>query len=573
MTDLLEPAIIGILVIVLATAFGRSVGIAGPLLLVAAGLGASFLLPAFAVPPEVILVGVLPPLLYASAVRLPAIEFRRDLGPIGGLAVLLVVGSSLLLGLFFWWAIPGLDFALAVALGAILSPTDAVATSIAKRLGIAPRIITMLEGESLLNDATALVLLRSAVAAVAAGFSFWGTVGTFVWGVVIAVIFGVIVGLVSLRVRHWIAHPAANTALGFCIPFLAYLPTEHFGGSGLVAAVVAGITTGQGATRWVTPEQRVSDGLTWRTIELVLEGAVFLIMGLELRDIVTATAGGYGGPLTALWLALAALAIIVAARAAFVSVLVWVQGRRARRLDRNRWERVGRRLDDGDLPEWKNHAWKKTDDAHSARRLQRMRHGVTRALNDIDYYQSSELGWKHGTVIVWGGMRGVVTLAAAQTLPEDTPSRELLILVAFLVAVISLLVQGLTLPALITRLAIPDASAEHSSAERGRLRAAMKSAAVAKLSDPSLVSADGTPFDPEMLARVEARYATPPDGTTQLLGDLGQLRIALIEAMRAEVNRAGHGGEYSSATLQQAHAELDAEQISLQLRLDGGDDE
>lgn len=134
----------GVLVISVSTVLARRLGVAGPLILVAIGLGASLLLPSMSVPPELILVGILPPLLYAAAVRLPAVEFRRDALPIAGLAVLLVVVTALALGTLFFFAIPGLGFPLAVALGAILSPTDAVATSIAKKLGIAPRVITML---------------------------------------------------------------------------------------------------------------------------------------------------------------------------------------------------------------------------------------------------------------------------------------------------------------------------------------------------------------------------------------------------------------------------------------------
>ncbi|MCB1274491.1 MAG: cation:proton antiporter, partial [Leucobacter sp.] len=154
--DLLLVIVIGVIAVAVVTALAERLGVAGPLLLVALGLAIG-LLPFVEVPeidPELILVGVLPPLLYASAVRLPAIEFRRDLAPISGLAVVLVIITALVLGWFFSLVLPGVGFALGVALGAIISPTDAVATSIAKRLGISPRVTTMLEGESLLNDAT-----------------------------------------------------------------------------------------------------------------------------------------------------------------------------------------------------------------------------------------------------------------------------------------------------------------------------------------------------------------------------------------------------------------------------------
>ena len=160
--EVLVLAILAVVVIALATAVAPKLNIAGPLVLVLIGVAVG-LLPFVNVPeidPEWILVGVLPPLLYSAAVALPAIEFRRDFGPIAGLSFLLVLLSSIALGFFFVLVIPGLNLALAVALGAILSPTDAVATSIVKRLGVSGRVVTMLEGESLLNDATALVLLR-----------------------------------------------------------------------------------------------------------------------------------------------------------------------------------------------------------------------------------------------------------------------------------------------------------------------------------------------------------------------------------------------------------------------------
>ncbi len=316
MIDPLIVVVAGVVVVALATVIGPRFNIAGPLILLAIGAGVSLLpfIPPFAVNPEIILVGVLPPLLYSAAVQLPAVEFRRDFAPIAGLSVLLVVFSSIVLGLFFWAVIPGLGLALGIALGAILSPTDAVATSIAKRLGISPRVVTLLEGESLLNDATALVLLRTATAAVASGFAFGDALASFAWAVVVALALGAIVGWVNLRVRERVSNSAANTALSFTVPFIAYLPTEHLGGSGLVAAVVAGIVTGQGAARRFTPEQRISDRLNWRTVELILEGGVFLVFGLELKDIVIANVRADEGLWHAAWLALSALGIVLAVR-------------------------------------------------------------------------------------------------------------------------------------------------------------------------------------------------------------------------------------------------------------------
>jgi monovalent cation/hydrogen antiporter len=180
-TELLVVIVTGFAVIAAATVVGPRLGIASPLVLVAIGVAASFL-PVFSsthIEPAWILEGVLPPLLYSSAVSLPTMNFRREFGAISGLSVLLVVGSALLLGVFFMVAIPKLGFAWGVALGAIVSPTDAVATSIIKQTSVSKRVVAMLDGESLLNDATALVILRTAIVATAASFSVWGAVGTF----------------------------------------------------------------------------------------------------------------------------------------------------------------------------------------------------------------------------------------------------------------------------------------------------------------------------------------------------------------------------------------------------------
>lgn len=575
--ELLLIIVIAVVAIVLVTAVAQKLGVAGPLLLVALGIVVS-LLPFVDIPevdPEWILVGVLPPLLYSAAVNLPALEFRRDFRPIAGLAVLLVVISALVLGVFFWLVIPGVGLPLGIALGAILSPTDAVATSIAKRLGIAPRVVTMLEGESLLNDATALVLLRTAIAAIAGSFSLWGAIGAFVWAVLIAVVLGALIGTLIVRVRAWVGSSAANVAISFTAPFLAYLPTEHLGGSGLVAAVVAGIVTGQQAARRLTPEQRMSEQMNWRTIELVLEGAVFLLMGLELKDIVTDNIQAHEGLWYPAWLALAALAIVLLVRAAYVSFLVWAQGRRARRIDRSHLEALGARIESlssggiADTRETRVLGGPIT----RQRRLSAMRRRVQRTLRDLDYYQSSPLGWKHGTVIVWGGMRGVVTLAAAQTLTrEDTDGqRALLVFIAFLVALISLLLQGFTLPVLVRLLRFPPSTDGDGDDERERIDDELAQAGREALADPGLVTRAGAPFPPEVIDRARARLdVAHDDESTAEWRILGELRLALMRAQRRRLVEIASDGRFGSAVLKQALSELDAEEMSLTLRLRDG---
>ncbi|WJS91299.1 cation:proton antiporter [Microbacterium testaceum] len=584
MIDPLLLVLAGVVVVALATVIGPRFNVAGPLVLLAVGAGVSLLpfVAPFSVNPEVILVGVLPPLLYSAAVQLPAIEFRRDFAPIAGLSVVLVVFSSLVLGLFFWAVIPGLGLALSIALGAILSPTDAVATSIAKRLGISPRVVTMLEGESLLNDATALVLLRTAVAAVASGFAFGDALADFAWAVVIALVLGAAIGWVNLRVRERVSNSAANTALSFTIPFLAYLPTEHLGGSGLVAAVVAGIVTGQGAARRFTPEQRISDRLNWRTVELILEGGVFLVFGLELKDIVVANLREHEGLWHGTWLALSALGIVLLVRALYVTGLIGLQARRSRRHPRHqdRIEGAQQRLDRfeeayREAPE--QFGERGADPARTERRIGWMRSRIARTMADLDYYRDSPLTARHGTVIVWAGMRGVVTLAAAQTLPEDPNiQRPLLIFVAFLVALFSLVAQGLTLSAVVRTVGLSGEGGEGPSRDEQRaLSAELRDAAISAVQSGALARQNGEPFPADLIERAGARLVQPPnedDDATARVRDLLELRRASIEAMRTRLDDLSRDGRFSTAALRHALAELDADQLSLELRIDDGAD-
>lgn len=568
--ELVLIAVAAVIVIAVVTALSQRTRVAGPLILVVIGIGVSLLpfVPTFTVPPDVILVGVLPPLLFSAAVQLPAIEFRRDFRTISGLAIVLVLGSALALGVFFWLVIPSVGFPLGVALGAILSPTDAVATSIAKRLGIAPRVTTILEGESLLNDATALVMLRTAIVAIAGSFSLWQGVGTFALGVVVAVIVGGIVGWLTMRLRAWVGSSAASAAISLGVPFLAYIPTEHLGGSGLVAAVVAGLVTGQRRLRHFSPEQRLADASDWRMIELVLEGAVFLVMGLELKDILSANIADHDGVVRGVWLAASALGILLLVRALFVTLQLLGQARRAKRRagHRERLERVGERVDRMDATDASDPNAKRRE-----RNIARFRTRLRRGLSDLDYYEANPLGWRHGVVVVWAGMRGVVTLAAAQTLPSATADRPLLIWVAFLVALSSLLLQGLTLPWVVRKLGLTgDAALEEASRdERARLKGVLRDAAASALTAPGLTRPDGIPFAPGLVSGVVSRFTAVIDdeSLTERRREMLELQLISLDAQRRRLLDASAGGEYSSAALRTALAELDADQLSIERRL------
>ncbi|PZA20275.1 cation:proton antiporter, partial [Modestobacter versicolor] len=310
----MEPLIVivlGLLVIAATAVIAPRVGVAAPLLLVLTGIGVSVLpvVPPVHVEPEWVLAGVLPPLLYSAAVSMPAMDFRREFRAISGLSVVLVVASSLVIGWFATLLVPGLPFAWGVALGAVVSPTDAVATSIVRRLGVSPRVVAVLDGEGLLNDATALVVLRTAIAGAAASVSLGGVLGDFLFAVLVAGLIGFVVGHVDLAVRGRVRDATVNTVLSFTAPFLASVPAEQLGASGLVAAVMAGVVTGYDGPRRLPPQHRLSDAQNWRTVELVLEGAVFLVTGLQLATVVADVRADHGGTGTAVALAAGALVI------------------------------------------------------------------------------------------------------------------------------------------------------------------------------------------------------------------------------------------------------------------------
>jgi monovalent cation/hydrogen antiporter len=570
--DIALIAVIGVCCVAAVEVFSARLGVAAPLLLVLVGVGVSLVpdVPTIEVEPEVILAGVLPPLLYSAAVSMPAMDFRRDLRAISGLSVVLVVISSLVLGVFLHWAIDGIGLATGIALGAIISPTDAVATSIARRLGVPPRVITVLDGESLLNDATALVLLRSAIAATG---SLLAVAGDFAWAVVVAVVVGFAVGWLNLRVRAHVEDAAVSTAISFAVPFVAYLPVEHLGGSGLVAAVTAGLFTGQGAPRSLPPRHRLAEDQNWRTIELLLEGGVFLVMGLQLRGIVEEVHDEHG-TLTALWIAAVAALLVNLIRTAYVVPLLAGLHRRARRAgaQRHHMEEMGTKLDAGELqpPKPRNGRQAEHFEERVARRTEMIRTRIRRSLADIDYLAGAPMGVREGAVLVWAGMRGAVTVAAAQTLPGDTPHRSLLVLIAFAVAAGTLLVQGGTLPWLVRRLGLAEGQ-EDDDEDRLALLELLSAAAESTLDDPDLRRRDGSAYDPGVLRQLRRRNVLPEEAedyeAARELGDqYTELRLRVIDAMRESLLQARADGVYASATMEETLRILDAEQITTELR-------
>lgn len=621
--DTMLVAVASVVVIVAVTALAPRAGVAAPLVLVLIGVVVSVLpaTPAIEIDPEVVLAGVLPALLYAAAASFPAVDFRRDLTAIGGMSVLLVVLSAVVLGAVFAAVVPGIGLAAGIALGAIVSPTDAVATSIIKKLGAPSRVVVMLDGESLLNDATSLVLLRSAVAATAASVSVWNVVGDFLQAVLLAVACGVVVGRLGLWVRERLRNAALSTAASFVVPFVAYAPAEALGASGIVSAVAAGLVTSALAARHLRPQDRLSEESNWRTVEVLLEGGLFLVMGLQLFALVEDVRAEHGSLRLALGVAVVAAAGVVLVRAAFVLPLLALLERRRRRAEQvrdvvramqARWD-AHRSAGESDVPSdeavvaaYEASLPAGTDERRRARavrrvrrrveaerqrhqdeadagdssqaggvpaRVARFRRQVRRRIADVDYLTSAPLGPREGVVLVWAGMRGVVTLAAAQTLPADFPQRSLLVLVAFGVAAGTLLVQGGTLPWVVRRLGLAGSTPPRLAEGMQGLRAVHDTASRDLLDDPDLRRPDGTPYAPVVVVRVRdlvlreqedqiEEESTPEELAEQFL----ELRLATIAAQRAALLEARSVGTYDSALLQRALDLLDAEQIAVEMR-------
>ncbi|TSD62589.1 cation:proton antiporter [Aeromicrobium piscarium] len=545
--------VVALLVIVAVHAVAGRVGVAAPLVLVLVGIGVSLLpaVPDIEIEPEWILGVVLPPLLYAAAVRVPTMDFRRDFKVISGLSVVLVVISSVVIGWVISMLIPGIGLATGIALGAIVSPTDAVATSIVRKARVSPRIVTVLEGESMLNDASALVLLRSAIAATGASVSLWGVVGDFLYAVAVAVVIGFVVGHLNLAVRAKLGDPTAGVAITIVAPFAAYLPAEHLHASGLVAAVVAGLVAGHGTPRRLTAQDRATERAVWGTLEFVLESAVFLLIGLELEAIVRDVQDHHGNPWQALVYASVVVALVLVLRSGFVGPLIWWMSRRQRRFPELR-ERI-------------NEAQGRVAAAPDHPRSKRMGWVLNQKLADIDYFTEAQFGRRAAVVLVWAGMRGAVTLAAAQTLPADTPQRSLLVLIAFVVAVGTLIIQGGTLPWLVGRLGLSGGDPGATERERDELRAHLRTTSRAWLDEQERL--DDSVLDDAMIERLrrmmEAQESAEPAFD---IAQVRRMRLALIDSDRAELLRLSEQGTFSSQVIEEQLNRLDAEQIGLELR-------
>jgi CPA1 family monovalent cation:H+ antiporter len=404
------------------------------ILLVITGVALALLpgLPAVKIAPDVVLLLVLPPVIYSSAVAMSWREFRFNLRPISLLAVGCVVFTTVAVAAASHWLL-GLSWQVGFVLGAIVSPPDAVAPlSIARRMCLPRRIIVILEGEGLANDATALILYRFAVAAAVGGvFSIGHAVGTFATIVIGEVLWGVATGWLMLRLRRWVRDPRIEILLSVLTPFMAYWPPQHLGGSGVLATVTTGLYISWNGLRLISAPTRLQGIFFWDFFMYVIEGMVFLLTGLQAR---TLAAGVKSYPVTELIVSAAVVsAVVIATR------FIWMYPATY-------------------LPRWLIPAIARRDPAPP---------------------------WQWPFVLAYTGVRGIVSLAAALAIPLSTddgtpfPHRDLVLLLTFVIVLVTLVGQGLTLPWVIQRVGLANAGRrermERKAAEFAARRRAIES--------------------------------------------------------------------------------------------------
>ena len=518
-----------LLALVLATALlllavSQFVRIPYPIVLVLGGALLGFLpgAPEVHLNPDLVLVAVLPPLLYGGAFFTSLRELRVNVKAIATLAVGLVLVTMLAVAVVAHEVIPGLAWPQAFVLGAIVSPTDPTASSaIAERLGLPTRLVALIEGESLVNDGTALVAYRFAVAAVVSGsFSLFDASWHFVLNVVGGIGVGLAVGYLIRRLRRKLDNPPVEIAVALLSGYLGYLPAQALGVSGVLAAVTVGIYMGVHTPELTTVQTRLQGQAVWEIAFLLLNGLLFALVGLQLPTILDALSGRSTAEL--IGYAAVVSAVVIGARIAWM-LGTYVLSTVSRRL----------RMDDP-APSWQAKA-----------------------------------------VIAWSGMRGAVSLAAALALPLSTdagdgfPERNLIIFLTFGVIFATLVLQGLTLAPLIRVLDLDDGGMGEKEEAKARIRAA--EAALERLDE--LLEEDWVREDTADRARRQylfrqerfrSRFDPEADGAAeQRSQDYQRLRRELLDAEREAVNELRREGSIGDDVMRRVVRDLDLEDARL----------
>jgi monovalent cation/hydrogen antiporter len=395
---------------------------------------------------EIILTFVIPPLLYSAALDSSLIDIRRNLRTVISLSVALVLANALLIGLGFSLFVSGATLAVGVALGAAVAPPDPVAAlAVGRRVGLPSNLVTLIQGEGLLNDATALTILSvAAAAATGTTFSFAEAVGEFVIAAVGGVLVGIVIAYLLRLLRRVRADPISSNAISLATPFAAYLLGEKLHVSGVLAVVVAGLIIGHDAPRMATGASRLQTSAVWRLVDFLLEGLVFLLIGQQLRNVVTG--------LSEYRVSTIVIAVAISVGVVLLLRPLWLV--LTQLLPRSLHTRLG----------GEDAATDESDGTDRARRREK-------ALNG-----------KEVTALSWGGTRGVITLAAIFTLHDPFPARDLLVFCAFAVVLVTLIGQGLTFAPLVGRLNL-GANEADKARQRNEARSASVQAALDRLDE------------------------------------------------------------------------------------------
>ncbi len=475
-------------------AAGRRTPVPPPLLLVAAGLVFAYVpgVPDYALDPHVVLPLMLPPLLYTAAVDSSYLDLRAQLRPVALLSVGYVLFATLVVGWAAYLIVPGLPLTAALVLGAVVAPPDAVAaTAIARRVGLPSRVTTILQGESLVNDATAITAYRVALAAaVGEGATWAGGIGEFL----LAAVGGIGIGLILMMPIHWLRthlrEALLQNTLSLLIPFAAYAVAEAVHASGVLAVVVVALYLGHRAWE-VDFATRLQEEAVWKMVAFVLESAVFALIGLQL-PVVLEGLGEYEG-VDAAWYAIAVFLVVVVTRFAWVYPGTF----------------------------------------------------VPRLLSSRIREREPNPTWKGAFVISWAGMRGVVSLAIAFSIPltmeggEAFPERNLILFLTFTTVIGTLVVQGLTLPPLIRLLKLPGRDGQAETLAEANAQAQASRAAQRRL---------------EGLLEDESNTLPPP------LAD--RLRSVLERRQNAVWERLGSVNPVTGETVDDTYRRLSREMIS-----------
>lgn len=525
-----QTILLMLMVLAIVAVLARRLNIAPSILLVATGAAVA-LIPGrstIELAPEVVLLMILPPLIYSAAVAMSWREFRANLRPIGLLAVGCVAFTTVAIAVAMHYAL-GMPWAVGFVLGAVISPPDIVApAAIARRLGLPHRLLVILEGEGLANDATALILFRFAVIAVVSGtFSPIQATGTFALIVIGEILFGIGIGWLSLRLRRWARDPRVEITLSLLTPYVAFWIPEHLHGSGVLATVTCGLYVSWRGPLLISAATRLQGIFFWDLFVYLVEGLTFLVTGLQARRVFD---GAYAFSAKELAIATAlAAAIVIVARYAWVFPATYI-------------------------PRWLFPPVRRSDPSPP---------------------------WQYPFLLAHTGVRGVVSLAAALAIPltmangEPFPQRELIQFVTFGVIIITLIGTGMTLPSVVRWLGLADAGhAEQAREREAELAARRQTAELArqKLEEIARRRQLGDEQLTLIRSRYDSRLALLPrshsDGieTAQLRADL---RMELIAEERVLIHQLLRRGEISDETRRRIERDLDLEEAAFRTRIGG----